>query len=108
LLVLTRENQSLPTPQQLIKGNSRLSTELFVSNRLLAIDPGLKRDLGTLFAAGSSKKWATGIFFSGWAVFSGRVHCINSPLGVGEQVARYLDRTLSRYPELYRDGKTKG
>ena len=64
--------QSLPTPQQLIKGNARLSTEVFVSNRLLAMDPALERDLGIFFAAGSSQRWATGIFFSGWAVFSGK------------------------------------
>jgi hypothetical protein len=53
--------------------------ELFVSNRLLAIDPELERDLGILFAAGSSQQWATGIFFSDWAVFTGKVHTIDTP-----------------------------
>jgi hypothetical protein len=91
--------QPLPTPQQLIEGNARLSTELFVSNRLLAVDAELERDLGTLFAAGSSQQWATGVFFSGWAVFSGKVHTIDTPLKVSEQAARYLGRALRKYPE---------
>jgi hypothetical protein len=91
--------QPLPTPQQLIEGNARLSTELFVSNRLLAVNPELERDLGTLFAAGSSQQWATGVFFSGWAVFSGKVHTIDAPLQVGDHAARYLGRALRKYPE---------
>jgi hypothetical protein len=84
----------LPTPRELAAGNARVGTELFYSNRLAAGDPSLERDLAMIFADGYSERWATGRFFSGWAIFNSEGHTVGAPLQVGTSAARRLGEAL--------------
>jgi hypothetical protein len=56
-----------PTPQRLAEKKGKISTELFVSRRLLDGDDSLDGQLRKAFSGGDAEIWANGVFYSGWA-----------------------------------------
>jgi hypothetical protein len=86
---------NLPTPPELrASKKARVGQELFVSTRLGVADPGLERDLATIFAGAFVERWATGLFFSGWAPFNPEGRTVASPLEVGTHAAHRLGQAL--------------
>lgn len=90
----------LPTPRLLLQEGARLSTELFLSARLLGADLGLERDLEAIFAGGLSERWATGVFLCGWPEFyppeAQDRPGVAAPLQAGALAAQRLASALRR------------
>ena len=85
---------SFPSPEEMANDTARMGTELFLSRRLEELDPQLERDMGIIFLTGSSERWKTGTFFSGWSIFNSDVRTVDRPLEVGSMAARRLARAL--------------
>jgi hypothetical protein len=86
---------SLPPPA-LLSADSRLGTELFVANRLLAAAPGLDADLTALFGPGAAESWPGGLFFSGWGWFNQAGRTIPNARAVERSAADRLARAIAR------------
>ena len=86
---------SLPPPARL-SADSRLGTELFVANRLLAADPALGADLSALFKRGAAESWPGGMFFSGWGWFNQAGRTIPNARTAERSAADRLGRAMAR------------
>ena len=86
---------SLPPPARL-SPDSRLGTELFVANRLLAADPELGADLAALFEQGAVEAWPGGMFFSGWGWFNQAGRTVKEARTMERRAADRLARAVAR------------
>jgi hypothetical protein len=85
---------SLPTVRQLKDGKARLTTELFVSRRLLDRDQSLEEKLRRAFAGGDVISWVDGLFYAGWAPFTSTRATVEDPRMTIESAVSALRRAL--------------
>lgn len=91
----------LPTPFELIGGEARIGTELFISTRLSDAEKKLNVRLTALFNDGFQEQWSTGTFFSGWSVFNYAKQTVELPLIVSKQAAYSLGQAIRQYKLQY-------
>lgn len=87
---------SLPTPAQIKNGKPRLTTEIFISSRLLA-DESREAQLRDIFSGGEVVGWTHGLFCSGWGPYNARRATIDNVAAAGTRVLSVLRAALSAY-----------
>ncbi len=82
---------TLPTPSVLAA--SQLSN-VYVADRLLAVDAHLEGDLRAVYETGAVVRWRTGVYFSSWAPFNDAGASASDD--TGHHTAMLLDRAIGR------------
>lgn len=87
---------TLPTPSQLGKAGAVVTTELYVSYRLLGSFGPLRERLAEAFTGGAVVEWERGLFYSGWAPYNPHRVTVNNPEATMNHVTKALAQAISQ------------